>query len=102
MKLATLLVPIVALAAAACGGYGYTYTTGAYVDDDVGPGVDVDTYPVYTYDNDRVYEVHGRYWRRHGNHWWRYNERPEHMRYVGPGRGHEEHEHFEHHHDHHD
>ena len=111
MKITALIIPAIALAAAACGGgyvgYGYE-TTGAYVDDDPGPGVDVETYPRAYYDGGWVYNVNGRYYRRNGRHWRRYREEPRGVVFgVRGGREHHgvdrehEHEHEREHHDHH-
>jgi len=97
MKLHILLVPVVALAAGCAGGYvttgDGTVTTGAYVEDDVGPGVvDVETYPRAYYDGGYVYNVNGRYYRRNGAHWYRYHERPRGVEFRANVR-HEEREH---------
>lgn len=100
MKLATLLVPIVALAAGCAGGYvGYTEPSGAYVDEAPPVGVDVETYPRAYYGGDWVYNVNGRYYRRHGNGWYRYREEPRGLQFRTYRREDRD-EHFEHHHDH--
>lgn len=96
MKLSLLWVPAVVLIAGCAGGYVVTgdgtVTTGAYVEDDVGPGtVDVETYPRAYVDGGYVYQVNGRYYRRNGSHWYRYRARPRGAEFRAGPRGGREH-----------